>query len=267
MKYGWMILVCASLAMAACDKKEGGDDPAATSEGADTSAKDGKEGAATDPKEAMEEVAEAAKFDKEMRKKACEILTAEMVAEVLEVNAADLKQMKIMGCSYNWSEDGQTVEARFGSIRVHDDTARAKKWFANATKGMTAKEVEEAMAKVAERAKKDERIDTEEKKAAVGSIAKSAGKMGAITFEDVDGVGDEARLNTGDGDLWVRKGNMTFTVAAYKGKELQAPPMKGGDMKGFAAKMRELDKAHKKETMPQRKDAATKLTKAILAKL
>ena len=268
MKARWaMVLVLAGLMLAACDKKGGEDDPAATSSGAETSAEGKKEGASVDPKKALDEVAEAAQYDKDLRKKACEILTAEMVEKTLDVPAKDLTQVKVLGCAYTWDEDNQIAEARLSSMRVHDSAQKAQVWFGRATKGMTAEEVEKTMAQVAEKAKEDERVDTDEKKKMVEGFAKMAAKAGPIEFEDMDGIGDEARVNKADGEIWVRKGNLTFTVAAYKGKGLDAPPMDPKDMKGFAAKMRAADKAHKKETMPQRKEAGRKIAEQVLAKL
>jgi hypothetical protein len=190
-----------------------------------------------------------------------------MVEKTLDVPAKDLTQVKVLGCAYTWDEDNQIAEARLSSMRVHDSAQKAQVWFGRATKGMTAEEVEKTMAQVAEKAKEDERVDTDEKKKMVEGFAKMAAKAGPIEFEDMDGIGDEARVNKADGEIWVRKGNLTFTVAAYKGKGLDAPPMDPKDMKGFAAKMRAADKAHKKETMPQRKEAGRKIAEQVLAKL
>jgi hypothetical protein len=264
----WAVVLLAGLMFVACDKKSDDDGAhGATSDSAQTSEDGKKEGASVDPKKALDEVADAAKYDKEMRKKACEILTADMVAKALEVPAGELKQVKVMGCNYSWDKDGQVAEARFGSIRVHDTTEKAERWFGNATKGMTAEDVEKTMAKVAEKAKEDERVDTDEKKKMVEGFAKMAAKSGPIEFEDIDGIGDQARMNKADGDIWVRKGNLTFIVAAYKGKEMEMPEMDPKNMKGFAAKAREADKAHKKATMPARKESARKIAEQVLSKL
>src|SRR3546814_10108766 len=55
-------------------------------------------------------------------------------------------------------------------------------------------------------------------------MGKTSGSAG-IQFEDVEGVGDEARfaLTVGAGDLHVRVGNLYFTTAAYSGATMPMP--------------------------------------------
>src|SRR3546814_3252473 len=59
-------------------------------------------------------------------------------------------------------------------------------------------------------------------KAADAIMGKTSGSAG-IQFEDVEGVGDEARfaLTVGAGDLHVRVGNLYFTTAAYSGRSAE----------------------------------------------
>src|SRR3546814_4203262 len=61
-------------------------------------------------------------------------------------------------------------------------------------------------------------------KAADAIMGKTSGSAG-IQFEDVEGVGDEARfaLTVGAGDLHVRVGNLYFTTAAYSGATMPMP--------------------------------------------
>src|SRR3546814_6493344 len=95
--------------------------------------------------------------------------------------------------------------------------------------------------------------------AIVGSGSGSAG----IQFEDVEGVGDEARfaLTVGAGDLHVRAGNLYFVASAYAGPGMQMPEKLTG------ASIIAADKQWRRDTVPQRKDAATKLAKAVVQSL
>lgn len=259
------ILLAASLTLSlGCDEEK--KDTTATATGSEESGASAKVDEARD---AVAEVEEAAKFDKAMQKKACDILTPAMVSEAFGVPEEKLQQQKVLGCNYSWEGDGEILEARFGSIRVHDSTEVAQKWFKNATKGMTDEEVKAAMAKITERAKKDERVDTASKKEATEKLGGALGGMGGFQFEDVADVADEARASTADGELWVRLGNMTFTISAYKGAEMPSikPPTDPGAMKDFSKKIMAATREWEKKTAPQRKEAAQKLAKLVIAKL
>lgn len=253
----WTAVAIAVLFVAACDKE--------SPEGAAAEAEATSEAASA----AVEEVEEAARYDKEMRKRACEILTPKMVAGAFDVPAGDLEQTRAMGCIYNWERDEETLQVRFGSIRVHKNTGVAKTWFENATRGMTAEETRKAMAEITEKARDDERIDTESKKKTADNVGGMLGEMGGVTFADVDGVGDEARENVDDGELWVRLGNMTFIVNAYKGPK--QPPlefkMEKGKMKEY---MREVQKANRqwtRKTLDERQAASRKVARMVIDEL
>src|SRR3546814_3666931 len=84
-------------------------------------------------------------------------------------------------------------------------------------------------------------------KAADAIMGKTSGSAG-IQFEDVEGVGDEARfaLTVGAGDLHVRVGNLYFTTAAYSGATMPMPERLTG------SSMLAANKKWRHDTMPQR---------------
>src|SRR3546814_20501525 len=87
---------------------------------------------------------------------------------------------------------------------------------------MSGADVDRAMAGVKEKAASEGKLDTAGKKAADAIVGSASGSAG-IQFEDVEGVGDEARfaLTVGAGDLHVRAGNLYFTASAYSGPGMQ----------------------------------------------
>lgn len=205
--------------------------------------------------------------NKALRKKGCDFLTPEMVASALEVPAGELKQMKIMGCVYSWSKDGQTLEARISMLRAHKTLDGAKQWFTNATtsksEAQAAADLEQVKKKVQER----KEIDTDLKKKTAGDITdmmKMGTPDGGLKFTDVPGIGDEARQTNSDGAIWVRLRNLTFNISAYKGAEPPKPKVNVKDPKAMAAEAIQIQKQWVVDTLDQRRKDAEKLAPAIL---
>lgn len=121
------------------------------------------------------------------------------------------------------------------------------------------------MDQVAGRLDESEQLDTELKKSTSKDLLKMAGSK-AITFEDVAGVGDEARVSD-DGTVYARVDNLTFMVSAYKGPT--APPLdfQGADLQQMAAIGKEHAAQWAIETAPQRKADGIRLARAIVAAL
>lgn len=237
------------LALAACQDSDSNGD------GVQASADAATEAASSD----------RAPFAKEMGKKGCELLSAELVAATFDVPADALRQFKIMGCQYSWEGDGQTLEAGISMIRAHGREAGAASWFSTATRNRTAEEMQAEMDQVAERLDESEQLDTESKKSTAKDLLKMAG-ANAVSFEDVSGVGDEARVSD-DGTVYVRVDNLTFMVNAYKGPTAPPPDFQGADLQ----KMVEIGKEHAAqwaiETAPQRKADGIRLAGAIVDSL
>lgn len=259
---GAAALMTASLLVLACNKKS--DDTGSSTKG-------------TAVEQALSEANEKSGgrlFDETLTKKACEILTAERVGQTFSVPAAELKQMRLMGCVYTWEgpddQPKMQLEARFSTIQVHRNEASAKQWFANATKGMSQEEVKQAMAEVTSQAKEREEIDTKTKEQAVdkvgGALTELTGSDG-IRFESIDGVGDEARLSLTDGGVWLRTGNLTFVITAYHGPVQPKPDLTGVGLQGMAKAALAANREWVKQTMPKRKEDAVKLAQVVLKAL
>jgi len=213
-------------------------------------------------------------FDEGISKQPCEILTPALVAETFAVPASELRQMKMMGCIYSWKQkagDHETIlEANLTMLRAHETEEGAIAWFQKATANKTNEEARGETAEVTERVKEDERVDTETKKKAagtLGSLMAEALPEDGYSYAPVDGIGDEARVALHDGAIWARVGNLTFTVSAYKGAAqpevaLDASDMK--DLKQLTRKTTAAKNAWLEEKHAERKAAATKLAKGII---
>lgn len=222
--------------------------------------------------EAEDRVGGAAKFfdpsDKAFRKRACEFLTADMVAEQFEVPAADLKQMQIAGCIYTWDDDDEMVDAKVMMPRVHKSEDRAEQWFSNATKSLTKEELDAQIEMVKGKLDDEKMLEREvEKKAAksITDIAKMSNPNEGVTYEDVPGIGDEARISSTDGTLWVRIGNFTMQVSAYKGGKQPKPELDPRNTKAFVEATMEAQKKWLADTYEQRKAAVTALAPKVVA--
>lgn len=271
------------VAATACDGgKSEGKDAAAAKDGPD-----GKAGGEGDAKGAEGSAAAGAGagegaaggggkiFPKDQHKKACEMLTADMVATQFGVEASALQQMKIAGCSYNWQKDDRSelVDASVMMIFTDDDAEKARRRFENLTRSMTAEEIRKELESVKAAAKDHEKIDTAAKAEQVDAVAGMMGDLvpdGGQQFEDVPGVGDAARVNLHDGTLYVLVGNMTFNVRAFKGKpapDLPTAVITSTDIKKLTAAAKENDAKWMADTREERRAMAIELAKAIVAKL
>lgn len=204
-------------------------------------------------------------FDKEMSKKGCELLSAELVGKTFDVPADALRQMKIMGCRYDWNNEQETVETGISMIQVHKSEASAARWFETATRNKTAEEMKAEMEQVAGQLDQREELDTDLKKSTAHNLLAMVDTKAEI-FEDVADVGDEARVSSG-GTIYVRKSNLTFMVTAYKGAV--APPlnMQGVEIAQMVKVAKESAQRWAVETAPQRKKDGARLARAIVDEL
>ena len=211
-------------------------------------------------------VTDSVHVDAAIEKNPCELAPAEMVADLFEVPAADLERESSMSsaCVYSWENGDETerLDVKVNVSDVDENAERAASNFRSVTRGMSGADLDRAMAGVKEKAASDARLDAAGKKAADAIAGSSSGSAG-IQFEDVEGVGDEARfaLTVGAGDLHVRAGNLYFTASAYSGPGMQMPDKLTG------ASIVAADRQWRRDTMPQRKDAAIKLAKAVVQSL
>ncbi len=254
-----LLVVCALLATGflGCDEKKS-EDAAATAKGVEEKIN-----------KAVEELSDEARFDREYRKKACEFLTPDLVSKTFEVPRDELKQMKIMGCRYSWDDKGAELRASL-SIRTLKNEKSAARWFENSTKSVTKEEVRAQMKEVTKRAKEREEIDTDAKKKTADELGDMVAEMtpdDGYTFEDVDGIGDEARQNQEDGTVVVRIDNLIARIQAYKGKTYPVEIKPGTDLKKMAEVAKKAGKEAQKKQAPQAREDSVKLAKAVVPEI
>jgi hypothetical protein len=206
-----------------------------------------------------------AQFGEDFSKKGCEILTAELVATTFDVAADALSQMQMLGCRYDWQGEDQILEASISMLRVHDTEAAAAGWFASATKNRTAEEMQAQLDRVAEQLEASEQLDTAVEKSMAKSVLSAMGTK-AVHFDDLPGVGNEARVND-DGSVYVRVRNLTFTVSAYKGAPAPPADFKGVDLQQMAEVAKQAAAEWAAATAPQRRSDGERLARAIAEEL
>lgn len=263
------------LLLSACDKsKDEGKGEAENKDKAEVAG--GEEGAAEAGEKVAKvekELSDEARFDKEMGKKGCDLLTAKMVADTFGVPEAEVEQFKMMGCIYNWKGDDEIVEANITLLRAHKSEKAAAKWITNATRSQTKEEISAQLEKVREGVKDSDEVNTKLEEKTADQLMDVANDMlpdEGVSYEDVDGVGDEARVNVGDGTIWVRVDNLTFNVVGYKGppqKELDLSPADMKDLKKVTAMAKEAQQAWLAEVADDRRAGGEKLGKVIVENL
>jgi hypothetical protein len=230
---------------------------------------DQERGASASASETSRAVAEglssAGRFDKDIRKRACEILTPALVARTFDVPEGELAQVKMMGCTYTWKNEREELEASVTMVRAHGSVADAARWFRNATMDKTAEELAEDKARVARRVDESERFESEAQRETAKSLMAMLPSEG-VSFEDVEGIGDAARVGE-DGTLYVRVDNLTFHARAYKGPRPPELDVRGIKPQEIIAAAKARNSSWAKETAPQRKRDAATLAKAFASAL
>lgn len=218
---------------------------------------------------AVAELSEEARFDKEYRKKACKVLTPELVAETFDVPKDELKQMKIMGCRYTWTSDDEELRASL-SLRALKSEKSAATWFDNSTADVTQAEMREQMEEVKKRVKERKEVDTEMKKKTSDKLGDTVVEMtpdGGYTFKDIDGLGEEARQNEQDGTVTFRVDNLIATVQAYKGKSYAMDFKPGTDLKKMAELAKKAGKEAQKKQAPGARKNSLELARAVVSEI
>jgi len=139
-------------------------------------------------------------YEEGLRKQPCMLLTADMVAAVVQVPVDQVEQRELSTmCLYEW--EGGNAGILF--IETHETADKARTLFENAHKSMTGAEVKSAMQQIGEGAKEklagDEKAgqevpDAEHVDTVTDAMSGSMG--GGITFEAVTGLGDMAAYET-----------------------------------------------------------------------
>jgi len=229
--------------------------------GSDENAADNNSGSRLDSKASSD----SARFSKDIRKKGCEILTAEMVETTFNVPAENLKQMKVMGCMYLWDDQGQELKAHISMLAAHQSSGAAATWFGNATRNRSAEEMQAEMDKVSASLDESGQLGSNVEKSAVNAILGAVG-VSAVSFEDVANVGDEARANS-DGNVYVRVDNLTFVVSAYQGPQEPEADLAGMNVKEIIAAAKKSSADWMRETAATRLKDGAKLAAAIVEQL
>lgn len=189
----------------------------------------------------------------------CLIAPKPLIADTFDVpvDAVEQTGTKVMGrmaCNNEWSVEDRNGHADV-TVQIFNNPAGAKAHFDNVTRSVSA---EEMAADVELMKDKDAKPGSSED-LANQLLSKVAG--GAITFEDVDGVGDAARFDTSHSTLTARQGNLIMSVEAYDG-----PPMPLPDTLN-AQTMTKAGKQWHQDTREERKQAASALASAIVEHL
>jgi len=131
-------------------------------------------------------------FDRDIRKQVCELLTADMVAEVSGVDPSLLEQLNTAGmCIYSWDEG----QASLGHLRTSDTAEWARDSFENSYRNKTGEEVKADMDKIQSELEKkntEGTTDVDPEKAKTVTGAMSSAFAGGFQYENIDGLGDAA---------------------------------------------------------------------------
>jgi len=205
--------------------------------------------------------------DKSIRKRACDFLTADIISDLFGVPANEFKQIKAMGCIYVWKNDGQIMEAKLMMPRVHKTTQGAATWFKNATATRTKEQADAEMDMAKEKLKERKELDTKTKKrtaANLADIVKMSTPDEGVRYEDVAGFGDEARVSSADGAMWIRIQNLTFQLAAYQGPKQPQPQFDPRNPMAIVKAAMDAQRKWLSDTLEQRKNDVKKLAPAVV---
>ncbi len=197
--------------------------------------------------------------------KGCDVLTAEMVGAIFDMPADNFKQTKVLGCIYTWKNETDQANGRISMLQVHKNTAQAVAWFERSTADRSVEQVQAELDKVSNRLEESDRLETGVQKSAAKAMMGAIGAE-AVKFEEVSGVGDEAR-SSGDGSIYVRVDNLTFVASGYKGANEPDINFSGMAVQEILKASKEHSKAWAAQTLDQRTKQGVQIASAIVAKL
>lgn len=204
----------------------------------------------------------SARFDESMEDTPCKVVTLETVAGVFGLPPDEIEQNERSGnCEYSWKDEGQTLETNVHIYRVGGSTAEVAEYFGQVTQGISGADLDKAMDSVREQAREELGTDSAAADALLGAAADSTrSESGGLQFRDVEGIGDQARISVGGGDLHVLHGNLYFTVSAYHGEQMK---FEGHDLTKLVSASRDW----RKSVQPQREEQSQQLARAAIAAL
>lgn len=198
-----------------------------------------------------------ATYDTALEDTPCAIVTTQMVATAFEVPVSDVEQSNVMSsrCSYEMESNGDTLDVEV-SVDAFETTKKAASYFRRATRNMSSEEISDAMNSIQKEAGTD--LGTAAQKDAAESIGSGVKQGGGIQFQDVEGVGDQARLNTFDGTLNLQAGNLLIDLRSYYGPAMPIPDVIE------PGTMMKVQKSWMQDTMEARETQSVKLAKIAL---
>lgn len=164
-----------------------------------------------------------------LRTRPCAVVTRDMVSTTFAVAAADIEQSSMSSlCAYRWEGGDERLDVTVHVTAMADDVAHARLLFDQAT---------------------------------AASTGPAPGARAAADFQEIHGLGDQARIDTGNGDVHVRHDRLYFTLNAYYGPTMPEVtpvpvpvPVPTSAMDARAEWLR--------NTIPQRRQAAMRLVRA-----
>lgn len=174
------------------------------------------------------DIANAATLDVEedLRNAPCQVVTRDMVSTVFSIPAAEIEQSSMSTlCGYRWEDGRELLDVTVHVSAISDDASQARTLFQQAT------------------AKPDQ----------------TPGAHGEAIFEDVEGLGDQARSDTRTGEVHVLRGRLYFTLNAYHGPVMPVPARQP-----LAETVVNAQAQWQSATLDQRRQASTELARASI---
>lgn len=200
--------------------------------------------------------ADVGRVDVALQETPCALLTTARVASAFALTMEQIEQSQLRSrCDYVWRGGGRRFAVSLEIAGIFDDAMCASSWFHAATRDTLI--VRQSLLVPATRGAAGNQFSGISQHNA--RLADSSNRA-VIAFENVDDVGDEARilLTQGAADLYVRIGNMNLVVSAYIGPVM--PNTVSADARAQLESLRQ-------QTWPLRKLLATKVARAAIAAL
>lgn len=208
-------------------------------------------------------------FAKDKGRQRCAEVTPEFLGALFDFEAEKLDKMRPKPgknrCNYQWEDDDEFFFANIGSMWVRKSEDGAKQHFANATANKTQDEIKADMGKVDKKIEEDATLDSAAKEKVAKTTTSAFAMMTeqGVTYDPIDGIGDEAKVSSRDGGVWVRVGNAVMTFTAYRGPGKKTL-MKDGRPVSDIKQIMDHERQWVQSTLKERKAASIKLAEACM---
>ena len=180
---------------------------------------------ANDPVPGNASVANPDSID-DLRSAPCQVVTRDVVSDTFSVPVEEIEQSSMSSlCAYHWEREGELLDVTVHVSAIGADPAQATALFQQAT--------------------------TEPGQTPV--------MHSGDAFEDVDGLGDQARVDIRTGDVHVRRDRLYFTLNAYHGPVMPTVPRPPA-VEGIT----DVREQWRRSTLADRRQAATDLVRASI---